>query len=77
MIVSPAKCPSCFGDGWVPIVKVISTAGDLTYSELEEVGQEDCPECNGTGEEINYAYSKSKGERQKTQGKDEVRKKNS
>jgi len=55
MLIKPKKCLSCFGDGWVPIIKVISTAGDFTHSELEEVGQEDCPECNGTGEEINYA----------------------
>tara|TARA_R100001369_G_scaffold19379_1_gene35331 strand:+ start:99 stop:413 length:315 start_codon:yes stop_codon:yes gene_type:complete len=49
------KCPNCFGDGWIPIIKVIRSSGDYTYSELEDVGEEDCPECNGTGEEKIYA----------------------
>ena len=55
MILKPKKCPNCFGDGWIPIIKVISSSGDFTYSELEDVGEEDCPECNGTGEEKIYA----------------------
>ena len=55
MIFKPKKCPNCFGDGWIPIIKVIRASGDYTYSELEDVGEEDCPECNGTGEEKIYA----------------------
>ena len=55
MILKPKKCPNCFGDGWIPIIKVIRSSGDYTYSELEDVGEEDCPECNGTGEEKIYA----------------------
>ena len=55
MILKPKKCPNCFGDGWIPIIKVIRASGDYTYSELEDVGEEDCPECNGTGEEKIYA----------------------
>tara|TARA_R110000764_G_scaffold144000_1_gene231849 strand:+ start:203 stop:370 length:168 start_codon:yes stop_codon:yes gene_type:complete len=55
MILKPKKCPNCFGDGWIPIIKVISSSGDFTHSELEDVGEEDCPECNGTGEEKIYA----------------------
>ena len=55
MILKPKKCPSCFGDGCIPIIKVIRSSGDYTYSELEDVGEEDCPECNGTGEEKIYA----------------------
>ena len=55
VILKPKKCPNCFGDGWIPIIKVIRSSGDYTYSELEDVGEEDCPECNGTGEEKIYA----------------------
>jgi len=56
MIVKPKKCPNCFGDGWIPIIKVIRASGDFTNSELADTGRtESCPECNGTGEEKNYA----------------------
>jgi len=56
MILKPKKCSNCFGDGWIPIIKVIRASGDFTNSELADTGRtESCPECNGTGEERSYA----------------------
>ena len=36
------------------IIKIVSVSGDRMHSELEEIGKEECPDCNGTGKEVEW-----------------------
>jgi|TARA_R110000803_G_scaffold205375_1_gene272006 DnaJ-class molecular chaperone len=54
MIIEQKECQECFGEGVVPILKIVSVSGDRMHSELEEIGKEECPDCNGTGKEVEW-----------------------
>lgn len=51
MIIEQKECQECFGEGVVPILKIVRAGGDYSYSELEHVGDKTCEECEGSGKE--------------------------